>query len=63
VNKQNNIVIITVSNKTALCPELEYSVMLEISMCNHMVMSEGNNFVRTFCLNHLIMGDELHSQL
>ena len=41
VSKQKNIVIIIVSNEAALCPELEYSVMLEISMCNHMVMSEG----------------------
>ena len=51
------------SNEAALCPELEYSVMQEISRCNHMVMSEGNNFVCTFCPKHLIMGDELHSQL
>ena len=59
VSKQKHIVIIIVSNEAALCPELEYSVMLEISMCNHMVMSEG-----IWLFDHLIMGDELHiSQL
>ena len=40
-----------VTNEAALCPQLEYTVMLEISMCNHMVMSEGNDFMHAFCPN------------